>query len=95
MPAETWHSNRGVEEYLASLHTYLLALALVGSAEVQGAPTEEAFGTDPTKFVEVLLDVLQAYHFRASHSVMLVPMAKMVSGLSMSLRGFDIAPLPI
>jgi hypothetical protein len=74
-------SNRGVEEYLASLHTYLLALAVVGSAEVQGAPTEEAFGTDPTEFVEVPLDVLQAYHFRASRSVMLVPEASRLAWL--------------
>ena len=29
------------------------------------------------------------------HSVMLVPMQKITSGLSMSARGFDIAPLPI
>jgi hypothetical protein len=74
-------AKRGVEEYLASLHTYLLALAVVGSAEVQGAPTEEAFGADPTKFVEVPLDVLQAYHFRASRSVMLVPEASRLTWL--------------
>jgi hypothetical protein len=73
--------NQGVEGYLASLHTYLLALAVVGSAKAQGAPTEEAFGTDPTKFVEVPWDVLQAYYFRASRSAMLVPEASRLAWL--------------
>jgi hypothetical protein len=79
--SETEPENQGVVEYLSALHTYLLALAVVGSAEVQGAPAEEAFGTDPTKFVEVPLDVLHAYHLRASHSVMLMPEASRLAWL--------------
>jgi hypothetical protein len=58
--SDTEPGNQGVVEYLSALHTYLLALAVVGSAEVQGAPAEESFGTDPAKFVEVPLDVLHA-----------------------------------
>jgi hypothetical protein len=73
--------EQGVEGYLAALHTYLLALAVVGSAKTQGAPTEETFVTDPTEFVEVPWDVLQAYYFRASRSAMLVPQASRLAWL--------------
>jgi len=65
--------TRGVEKYLVRLHTYLLALAIAGSSKVRGAPGEEAFGNDSTKFVKVPWDVLQLYHFRASRAVMSVP----------------------
>jgi hypothetical protein len=71
--AEATPGVRGVEKYLATLHTYLLALSIAGSSKMQGAPTEEAFGTDSTKFVKVPWDVLQSYYFRASRSAMLVP----------------------
>jgi hypothetical protein len=71
--AEATPGVRGVEKYLATLHTYLLALSIAGSSRMQGAPTEEAFGTDSTKFVKVPWDVLQSYYFRASRSAMLVP----------------------
>jgi hypothetical protein len=73
--------NFDADKYLATLHTYLLALAIAGSGKMQGAPTEEAFGTDPTKFVEVPWDVLQAYHLRASRAVMLVPEASRLAWL--------------
>ena len=62
-----------VEKYLSLLHTYLLALSIAGSSKVQGAPSEEAFGSDATKFVKVPWDVLQAYYFRASRTAMLIP----------------------
>jgi hypothetical protein len=71
--AEATPGIRGVERYLATLHTYLLALSIAGSSKMQGAPTEEAFGNDSTKFVKVPWDVLQSYYFRASRSAMLVP----------------------
>ena len=52
-------------QYLSLLHTYLLALAIAGSAKSPGAPGEaESFGSDPTKYVVVLWDVLEAYYFR-------------------------------
>ena len=41
----------GMEQYMANLHTYLLALGIIGSDEIQGAPDEEPFGSDSTKFV--------------------------------------------
>ena len=84
---EATPKTRGVEEYLAMLHTYLLALAIAGSNKVQGAPVEEAFGSDSAKFVEVPWEVLQSYYFRASHSVMLVPEASRLAWL----EGRDIA----
>jgi len=85
--AETMPEVRGVEKYLAMLHTHLLALATAGSNKVSGAPSEEVFGNDSTKFVKVPWDVLQAYHLRASRSVMLIPEASRLSWL----EGKDIA----
>ena len=70
-----------VEKYLALLHTYLLALSIAGSSKVHGAPVDEAFGCDAAKFVKVPWDVLQAYHFRASRTAMLVPEASRLTWL--------------
>jgi hypothetical protein len=71
----------GVEKYLAMLHTYLLALSIAGSSKVQGAPEEEAFGSDSTKLVKVPWDVLQSYYFRASRAAMAVPEASRLAWL--------------
>jgi len=79
--AEVKPEAHGVEKYLAMLHTYLLALSIAGSSKVQGAPVEEAFGSDSTKFVKVPWDVLQSYHFRASRTVMAVPEATRLAWL--------------
>ena len=79
--AEVRLDTHGVEKYLAMLHTYLLALSIAGSSKVQGAPVEEAFGNDSTKFVKVPWDVLQSYHFRASRTVMSVPEASRLTRL--------------
>ena len=73
--------GHGVERYLAALQTYLLALSIAGSSKVQGAPQEEAFGNDATKFVKVPWDVLQSYASRASRTVMLVPEASRLAWL--------------
>ena len=67
--------NNEVDRYLARLYSYLLALAIAGSSKIHGAPTDEALGTDSTKFVNVPWDVLQAYYFRAHQSVMRLPEA--------------------
>ena len=85
--AEAMPEVRGVEKYLTMLHTYLLALATAGSSKMSGAPQDEVFGNDSTKFVKVPWDVLQAYHFRASRSVMLLPEASRLAWL----EGKDIA----
>ena len=79
--------SHGVEEYLAMLHTYLLALSIAGSSKVHGAPTEEPFGSDSTKYVKVPWDVLQSYYFRAARSAMLVPEASQLAWL----EGRDLA----
>ncbi len=76
-----------MEKYLASLHTYYLALSIAGSSKVQGAPEEEAFGSDSTKLVKVPWDVLQSYYFRVSRAVMTVPEASQLAWL----EGRDIA----
>ena len=69
------------------LYTYLLALSIAGSSKVQGDPLEEAFGSDSTRFVKVPWDLMQAYLFRVSRSVMLVPEASRLTWL----EGRDIA----
>jgi len=62
-------------------------LSIAGSSKMQGAPTEEAFGSDSTKFVKVPWDLLQSYYFRASRSAMLVPEVSRLAWL----EGRDIA----
>ena len=79
--AEEKSGTHDVEEYLAMLYTYLLALSIAGSNKVQGAPVEEAFGSDSTKLVKVPWDVLQSYYFRASHAAMSVPEAARLTWL--------------
>ena len=54
---------------------------------MQGAPDDEGFGSDSTKFVKVPWDVMQAYLFRASRSAMLLPEASR----STWLEGRDVA----
>ena len=65
--AEETSGAHDVDNYLAMLHTYLLALAIAGSDEVQGIQEEEAFGSDSTKFVKIPWDVMQSCYFRAAH----------------------------
>ena len=71
----------GVDEYLARLYTYLLALSVAGSNKVPGSPNEEVFVNDSAKFVKVPWDVLQAYHFRATRTVALLPEASRLAWL--------------
>ena len=61
--------SRSPGQYLSLLHTYLLALAIAGSSKAPGAPVEpEAYGGDPTKYVSVPWDILEAYYFRVVRS---------------------------
>ena len=85
--AEETSGAHDVDNYLAMLHTYLLALAIAGSDKVQGIQAEEAFGSDSTKFVEIPWDVMQSYYFRAAHSAMKVPESSRLAWL----EGNDIA----
>ncbi len=55
-----------VVKYLELLWTLLLAYGKAGSAPVPNAPTDgEPRGSDTTRYVQVPLDVLAAYHRRA------------------------------
>jgi len=71
----------GIEKYLSTLHTYLLALSIADSNKAQGAPVDETLGSDSTKYAKVPWDVLQAYHFRTSRSAMLIPEASRLAWL--------------
>ena len=71
----------GVREYMAKLYTYLLALAIVGTHKVHGAPPEEAFGSDSTMFVQTPWDILQAYYFQVTRSVITFPEASRMAWL--------------
>ena len=66
---------------MTKLHKYLLALSIAGSNKIHGAPTEESFGSDSTKFVSAPLDVLQSYYFRASNAIMSMPEASRLTWL--------------
>ena len=67
--------SKSAEAYLGALFTYLLSLAIAGSAKVSGAPSTEDFGSDPTKYVLVPWDVLQNYYFRACRMARQLPEA--------------------
>ena len=79
--AEETSNADGVEKYMAKLYTYLLALGIAGSGKVQGAPEEELFGSDSTKFVKAPWDILQAYYFRALRLSKLVSKASRLAWL--------------
>ena len=73
-----------VDSYLDRLFTLLLAYAMAGCASVTGAPeaTQElGLGADTTKFVNVPLDVVYRYFFRAKRSVASMPMQKRLQWL--------------
>ena len=73
-----------VDSYLDRLFTLLLAYAMAGCASVTGAPeaTQElGLGADTTKFVNVPLDVVYKYFFRAKRSVASMPMQKRLQWL--------------
>ena len=54
---------------MGALHVYLLGLAEAGCTPRPGAPVEEPRGANTTLFVEIPLDVVQAYFFRAEIAV--------------------------
>ena len=87
--SQSYHQSARVWRSIwqCSIHTYLLALSIAGSSRVQGAPSDEAFGSDSTKFVKVPWDVMQSYLFRASRAVMCLPEASRLAWL----EGRDIA----
>ena len=66
---------------MAKLYTYLLALAIVGSNKVHGAPPEEVFGSDSTMFVQTPWDILQSYYFQVSRSIITFPEASRLAWL--------------
>ena len=66
---------------MAKLRTYLLAIAIIGTDKVQGAPPDEEFGSDSTKFVKTPWDILQAYYFRAARAIKAVPKASRLAWL--------------
>ena len=74
-PPATHGSAHSIDDHMAKLRTYLLAIAIIGTDKVQGAPSDEGFGSDSTKFVKIPWDTLQAYYFRAARAIKPVPKA--------------------
>ena len=73
-----------VDNYLDRLFTLLLAYAMAGCAGVTGAPDaaqELNLGADTTKFVNVPLDVIYKYDFRAKCSIMVMPLSQRLQWL--------------
>ena len=68
-----------VDNCLDRLFTLLLAYAMAGCAGVTGAPDaaqEFNLGADTVKFVNVPLDVIYKYYFRAKRSVTVMPISQ-------------------
>ena len=64
------------EHYLDLRYVYLLALAIAGVKPVEGAPEailEANIGAESTKFVQVPLDLVTAYHSRATRCCRTMP----------------------
>ena len=78
-------SPRDWETYLDKLLTLLLAYAMAGTAAipvVPGGPAlSDILGSDSCLAVEVPLDVVMAYYFRAKRTSSQLPMAKRLSWL--------------
>jgi hypothetical protein len=47
----------------------MITYAKAWSSKVQGAPATESFGNDPVMFVEVPLDIVMRYAYRAREKV--------------------------
>ena len=75
---------RDWEGYLDRLYTLLVAYALAGTGRVSGAPEaarEAVLGADSTSFVQVPLDVLLAYYYRARRVLQSLPHHKRLGWL--------------
>ena len=75
---------RDWEGYLDKLYTLLVAYALAGTGRVSGAPEaarEAVLGADSTSFVQVPLDVLLAYYYRARRVLQSLPHHKRLGWL--------------
>ena len=74
------------ESYLDKLHTLMIAYSMAGVTAVPGAPSpssEATLGADSVKFVQVPLDVMLAYFYRAKRTTSLLPVAKRLPWLMM------------
>jgi hypothetical protein len=62
--------EHSTERYLDLLHTYLLAIAIAGTARHPQPPSEaEGFGTDSARYIVAPWDILEAYYFRAKRTM--------------------------
>ena len=72
---EAVEDARDASEYLDKLTTYMLALAVAGSNQVEGSDpnTETTVGADTTRHVQVPLDVVWNYVWRAKKATAAIP----------------------
>ena len=76
--------GRDWEAYLDKLQTLMLAYSMAGASGVTGAfgaAQEHGLGSDSCRFVQVPLDVMQAYYYRAKRTTCLLPPAKRLAWL--------------
>ena len=67
-------ASRDANSYLDKLWTLLLAYAMAGSAAYATAPSvAEGLGSNSVEYVEVPVDIIQQYFYRAKRSAALVP----------------------
>ena len=68
--------SKDAETYLDKLYTLMLAYALTGAGPLTGVADpskEKTLGSNPAEFVEVPVDVMVAYWFRAKRFACMVP----------------------
>ena len=83
--AETEESyTADCDTYLNKLHTLLIAYSLAGCQPVPGvadATKEQTLGADSTEYVEVPLDIMLQYFYRAKRAVVGLPVGKRLAWL--------------
>ena len=72
------------ENYMDRMLSLMLAYAMAGvtpRADVRDASLEKSLGAESTTFVEVPLDVVMAYYYRAKKQSSLLPMSQRLTWL--------------
>ena len=74
-------ASRDAHSYLDKLWTLLVAYAMAGSAACVAAPAAEGLGSNSVEYVEVPMDIIQQYFYRAKRSASLVPFGQRLEWL--------------
>ena len=73
--------DKSVASYLDKLQVLMFAYAIAGSNKLQSAPGVETRTCDSTQFVQVPLDILMRYYWRAAYKVQFLPASRQLQWL--------------